>query len=84
MLAFPPKAALAFLLSSRAVPLIQSTLFFRSRNSTPLEFWVLTARERFYWLTAQRSTIVQSSPVHTGFCADPGRMLAHLFERTVR
>src|SRR4051812_23245515 len=31
----------------------------------------LTQRERFYWLTAQRSTIVQSSSVHTGFTAEP-------------
>jgi hypothetical protein len=43
----------------------------------------LTARERFYWLTAQRSTIVQSSPVHTGFCTDARLMLEHLFERMV-
>jgi hypothetical protein len=31
----------------RAVPLIQVILFFLKRNSTPLEFCVLTARERF-------------------------------------
>ena len=29
------------------VPLIQVILFFLNRNSTPLEFCVLTARERF-------------------------------------
>ena len=28
-------------------PLIHVTLFFLNRNSTPLEFWVLTARDRF-------------------------------------
>ena len=44
----------------------------------------LTERERFYWLTAQRSTIVQSSPVHTGLTNDPARMLEHLFEKMVR
>jgi hypothetical protein len=44
----------------------------------------LKQRERFYWLTAQRSTIVQASPVHTGFCADAGQMLDHLLEKTVR
>ena len=43
----------------------------------------LTQRERFYWLTAQRSTIVQSSPVHTGLTGDPARMLEHLFEKMV-
>jgi hypothetical protein len=44
----------------------------------------LTERERFYWLTAQRSTIIQSSPVHTGFCSDPDKMLEHLFDKMVR
>ena len=43
----------------------------------------LSPRERFYWLTAQRSTIVQSSAVHTGICADAGKLLAHLFEKMV-
>ena len=37
----------AFLPVSFAVPLIQVILFFLKRNSTPLEFCVLTARERF-------------------------------------
>lgn len=44
----------------------------------------LSQRERFYWLTAQRSTIIQTSPVHTGFCSDAGEMLDHLFDRMVR
>jgi hypothetical protein len=44
----------------------------------------LTPRERFYWLTAQRSTIIQTSPVHTGFCADAGEMLERLFDKIVR
>lgn len=43
-----------------------------------------TARERFYWLTAQRSTIIQTSPVHTGLCRDAREMLEHLFEKMVR
>jgi hypothetical protein len=43
----------------------------------------LTQRERFYWLTAQRSTIVQSSSVHTGFTAEPKKTLEHLFEKMV-
>jgi len=29
------------------VPLIHVTLFFLNKNSTPLEFWALTARDRF-------------------------------------
>jgi hypothetical protein len=44
----------------------------------------LTPRERFYWLTAQRSTIVQSSPVHTGLCSDARAMLENLFEKMVK
>lgn len=43
----------------------------------------LSQRERFYWLTAQRSTIIQTSPVHTGICSDPHQRLEHLFETIV-
>ena len=43
----------------------------------------LTQRERFYWLTAQRSTIIQSSPVHTGLTTDPGETLESLFAKAV-
>ncbi|RYD71130.1 MAG: DUF3037 domain-containing protein [Sphingobacteriales bacterium] len=39
--------------------------------------------ERFRWLTANRSTIVQSSAVHPGFCDDGDKMLNHLFEKLV-
>jgi len=44
----------------------------------------LTQRERFYWLTAQRSTIIQSSSVHTGLTCDPAQTLEKLFEKLVR
>jgi hypothetical protein len=44
----------------------------------------LTQRERFYWLTAQRSTIIQSSPVHTGLTENPQKTLEHLFEKNVK
>ena len=43
----------------------------------------LSQRERFYWLVAPRSTIIQTSPVHTGFCDDGDRMLEHLFRTMV-
>ena len=43
----------------------------------------LTIAERFRWLTATRSTIVQSSKVHTGFCDDPNAMLQRLYEQMV-
>lgn len=41
-------------------------------------------RDRFYWLTAQRSTIIQSSPVHTGLTSDPAETLERLFTKYVR
>jgi hypothetical protein len=44
----------------------------------------MPARERFHWLVAPRSTIVQTSPVHTGQCADPDAALEHLMQTMVR
>jgi hypothetical protein len=44
----------------------------------------LTARERFRWLVAPRSTVVQPSPVHAGLCDDPQSALEALLERMVR
>ncbi len=43
----------------------------------------LSQRERFYFLTAQRSTIIQISPVHTGITDDPRKRLENLFEKIV-
>jgi hypothetical protein len=39
--------------------------------------------ERFHWLTAPASTIVQASPVHTGLTADPEAELERLFAALV-
>ncbi len=39
--------------------------------------------ERFRWLTATRSTMVQTSKVHPGFCDDGGEMLEKLFRELV-
>lgn len=44
----------------------------------------LPVAERFRWLTATRSTIVQTSPVHPGLCADAGEKLAQLFAQLVQ
>ena len=44
----------------------------------------LSPRERFHWLVAPRSTIIQPSPVHTGRTADPAACLEHLMDRIVR
>lgn len=43
----------------------------------------LSQSERFHWLTAPRSTIIQISPVHSGFCDDPAAQLNELFVRLV-
>jgi hypothetical protein len=40
--------------------------------------------ERFHWLVAPSSTVIQPSEVHTGLCDDPAVELDHLFERLVR
>jgi hypothetical protein len=40
--------------------------------------------ERFHWLVAPSSTVIQPSEVHTGLCDDPAAELDHLFERLVR
>jgi hypothetical protein len=45
---------------------------------------LLSQSERFHWLVAPRSTIIQTSPVHSGVHADPAAALAHLFDRLVR
>jgi hypothetical protein len=43
----------------------------------------LTQRERFHWLVAPRSTVVQTSPVHTGRMTDPAAVMQHLFDTLV-
>jgi Protein of unknown function (DUF3037) len=40
--------------------------------------------ERFRWLTAPRSTIIQTSPVHTGLTDDPAAELERLLDVMVR
>jgi len=39
--------------------------------------------ERFHWLTAPRSDVLQSSPVHEGVCVDPEAELDALFSSYV-
>jgi hypothetical protein len=39
---------------------------------------LLPQRQRFHWLVAPRSTIIQTSPVHTGRCGDPAAALQRL------
>ena len=39
--------------------------------------------ERFHWLVAPRSAIIQTSPVHTGLCEEPAAALDQLLDRLV-
>ncbi|HEX2458440.1 MAG TPA: DUF3037 domain-containing protein [Vicinamibacterales bacterium] len=44
----------------------------------------LPPRGRFRWLVSPRSTIIQTSPVHTGRTTDPAAALERLLEKIVR
>jgi hypothetical protein len=39
--------------------------------------------ERFHWLVAPASTVIQTSPVHSGLCHDPAAELERLFAALV-
>jgi hypothetical protein len=43
----------------------------------------LSPSQRFQWLVATRSTMIQVSPVHGGSCDDPAARLNDLFQRLV-
>ncbi len=43
----------------------------------------LSQRERFHWLVAPRSTMLQVSPVHTGLCEDSRTALNELMRAMV-
>ncbi len=51
------------------------------RSAAPIS--QLTQRERFHWLVAPRSSVIQLSPVHTGLCDDPHQTLNRLFQHFV-
>ncbi|WP_207512656.1 DUF3037 domain-containing protein [Longitalea luteola] len=51
------------------------------KNGGPIA--LLDMPSRFRWLTAQRSTILQTSRVHPGFCSDPLTALTRLHEQLV-
>ena len=44
----------------------------------------LPGSDRFGWVTAPSSTVIQPSAVHTGMTADPRATLDHLFQTLVR
>ena len=43
----------------------------------------LSIRQRFHWLVAPRSTVIQVSPVHAGMCESPEDVLNELFRKLV-
>jgi hypothetical protein len=52
-----------------------------ARDAGPIA--ALPRVERFHWLVAPRSAVIQTSPVHGGLCADPTAALDDLFARRV-
>ena|SRR5690606_25352088 len=44
---------------------------------------LVSRSERFHWLSAPRSDVLQASPVHEGVCTDPARELDSLFRSYV-
>jgi hypothetical protein len=44
----------------------------------------LSQRERFQWLVAPRSTVIQTSAAHSGRCGDPRALIEHLLDTMVR
>ena len=45
---------------------------------------LLPLADRFYWLVAPRSAMIQTSPVHSGLAEDPAAALDDLMARLVR
>ena len=43
----------------------------------------MSQSERFHWLVSPRSTIIQTSRVHMGLCADPVEALEHILKTMV-
>ncbi len=52
------------------------------RGSGPIG--ALPLYERFRWLTAPRSTVIQPSPVHVGLCDDPRDALERVYRQLAR
>lgn len=51
------------------------------RSAGPIA--ALSPSERFHWLSAPRSTVVQPSAAHVGLCDDPQSALDRLFQTAV-
>lgn len=44
----------------------------------------MSNKERWHWLVAPRSTVIQPGPVHTGLCESPGAALEQILREMVR
>ena len=51
------------------------------RDAGPIA--ALPQSERFHWLVAPSSTVIQTSSVHSGLCDDPATVLDRLFAQLV-
>ena len=51
------------------------------KNGGPIG--ALPIASRFRWLTATRSTIIQTSKIHPGFCVEPEETLGRLYHQLV-
>ena len=79
LLALDPNADIAMIVQHlAAIPAICAG----GKRAGPLA--VLSRRERFDWLTAPRSALIQTSPVHTGRCGDPIAAHDALMRKMVR
>lgn len=52
-------------------------------GSTAAQVTSTSLGQRFRWLTAPRSTLLQTSPTHTGFTDDPAQELDRLWQSLV-
>jgi Protein of unknown function (DUF3037) len=62
---------------------IQAVVRICEGDPTAGQIALLPQRERFHWLTAPRSTMIQTSSVHTGICADSVGVADRLFKQLV-
>jgi Protein of unknown function (DUF3037) len=74
------------------VPHIDLTFIYQHLNRIPLicaggeqagSIGQLSQSERFHWLVSPRSTIIQTSPVHSGLSIDPPDTLLSLYKKLV-
>jgi len=52
-------------------------------SATDSEIAALPLAERFRWLTAKRSAVIQTSAVHPGLCTDASETLERLYTQLV-